>query len=230
MSLEVLAARTERVVSSPDEDEKTKRIVLGAFRRAIENARAQQEDDVDKHQRVLDDLENKFRADVSDQAMRQAANYASKRAALLTSRDSQHRKEVLGRADLLFQSRDANESLVRTRDLMVKELSRVNEVNAVLLADSEKLRDVGGEYTTYDSALKTSRGMLKTMQRRENTDRMLIGFGLLFFLLVVAYILKRRLLPFFSPIGWLIEKVASFALSQTTNATVEATSGTVDEL
>jgi hypothetical protein len=210
MNLETLAARAERIVSAVDEDEKTRRNALSVFRRAIEIAKSQKED-VSKYRVLLEDLESKFRADVSDHAMRQAATYASKRVALLSSNQSQHRKDVLGRADLLTQSRDANESLARTRALMVRELDRVTEVNAVLMAGSEKLRDVAGEYVTYDSSLKTSRGLLKTMQRREATDRILVGFGVVFFLFVVAYILKRRLMPLFSPIGWLLEQLALLA-------------------
>jgi hypothetical protein len=103
---------------------------------------------------------------------------------------------------------------------MVADLARVNEVSSVLLADSEKLRDVGGEYTQYGSSLKTARDLLKTMQRRENTDKILLGFGFLFFILVVLYILKRRLLPFFSPIAWLIETIAFYATGNVTASSV----------
>jgi Sec20 len=218
MILETLAVRTERIVSAPDEEEKNRRNALSVFRRAIEVAQAQNED-VSKYVNLLQELEAKFRSDISDHAMRRAATYASKRVELLSSKESRHRQEVLGRADLLVQSKDANESLVRTRDLLVKELSRVNDVNAVLLADSEKLRDVGGEYTAYDSTLKTSRGLLKNMQRREATDRILVGFGVAFFLFVVAYILKRRLMPLFSPIGWLLDQLASLAANSTATET-----------
>ena len=213
--LDLLLSRTEKIVSDPDEDEKSRRNALKALRRAIEISKAQNVD-VSRHQNELETLESKFRADISDDAMRQAASYASKRAALLSSKESQHRQDVLGRADLLAQSKDANESLIRTRNLMVKELSRVNEVNAVLLADSEKLRDVGGEYTQYGSTIQTSQNLLKNMQRREKTDRLLLGFGFLFFLLVVAYILKRRLLPFFSPVAWLVEQLAKYSTGNTT--------------
>lgn len=217
-SLQAIAARAERVVLDPREDEKQKRAAISALRRGIDLAR-QESEDVSDLVALLERLETKFRADLSDQEMRSAASYASKRAALLSSKESQHRKEVLGRADLLLQSKDATESLVRTRDLMVKEIARANEVSSVLLADSEKLRDVGGQYTDYDASLKTARGMLKNMQRRENTDRLLLAFGFLFFLLVVAYILKRRLMPFFSPFAWLIEKVSVFVATTSTTET-----------
>ena len=224
--LDSLLTRTEKLIENQDEDEKVRRSALSSLRKQIEMARAEQED-VSKYQAALARLETKFRADISDSAMRSAATYANKRVALLSSKQSQRRQDVLGRADLLAQSRDANESLIRTRNMMVKELSRVNEVSTVLLADSEKLRDVGGEYTQYGSALKTSRDLLKTMQRRENTDRMLLGFGFLFFILVVLYILKRRLLPFFSPIAWLIETLAHYATSNNATLASETASETL---
>jgi len=91
---------------------------------------------------------------------------------------------------LAAQSKAANESLFRTRALMVRELTRMSEASKILKDDSEILRDVGGEYSNYSSSLKMSQKILINMQRRDQTDRMLMYFGLTFFLCVVAYIVQ----------------------------------------
>jgi protein transport protein SEC20 len=216
--LSALAVRTERVIANTDADDKLKRTALMSLRRAIDLAKARQEN-VGNFETTLRKLETKFKNELADRAVKSTANYAAKREALLSSKDAQPRGEVLGRADLLAQSRDATESLARTRNLMMKEVSRFGEVNSILVADSEKLRAVGNEYTEYGSTLQVSQNLTKNMQRREQTDRILLGFGFLFFLAVVLYILKRRLMPFFSPIGWFVEFLAAYAVNSSVNTT-----------
>lgn len=196
----------DNVTQSSDAEEASRK-ALTKLKRAVSLAKAQGNAQVDETK--ADDLEHQFRTLLLDRESRKQASFASKRVQLLTSNVSQHRKDVLGNADLLAQSRDANESLLRTRDLIVGELARLGEVGKVLTDDSERIRDVGEEYNAYDGALNTAKGILKNMQRRENTDRMLLGFGLGFFVLVVLYILKRRLMPFFSPLAWLLEMVVN---------------------
>ena len=53
------------------------------------------------------------------------------------------------------------------------------------------------EMDTIGSNVKVSSRLITKYQRRELTDKILIGFALLFFFGVVLYILKKRLL------GWI---------------------------
>ena len=82
MNWDNLVTTTQRAVETIDDDDKV-RAALGKFRRSIEIARAQKED-VTEYEVIFAKLEAKFRADVSDRAMRKAASYASKRTELLS--------------------------------------------------------------------------------------------------------------------------------------------------
>ena len=104
-------------------------------------------------------------------------------------------------------SRQANESLIRTRNIIVQQLSRVTEVGAVLNSDAEKLRDTDKELNDYANNLQTSGGMIKNLQRRENTDRMLVYFGFGFPVLVSAFIVFKRVRHLISPLVWLVDKL-----------------------
>jgi protein transport protein SEC20 len=67
-----------------------------------------------------------------------------------------------------------------------------------------------GEYHAYDEVLKRGKGLITKLNQADWTDRLLIGFGLLVFSLVVMYILKKRIADrgislvgyLFMPIRW----------------------------
>lgn len=217
MNLEAMASSAEQVLSSACEDEDKARMALGKYRRAIEAAKAERED-VSRHEQRLEEFETKFRADLSDKSMRKAATYAAKRSELLSSTGTtQSRKDMIGRADLLATSRDITSSLARTRDMLAREGERVNEVGKTLQSDSEIVWSVENEYSAYGQQVKTAESMLKNMQRREQTDKMLLQCGFAFFILVVAYILKRRLMPLFSPLTWVAEQVSVWMFANSTD-------------
>ena len=153
----------------------------------------------DDAQNELAKFETRLKAAVQTHA---STSHKQRREALLSS------KVAVAKPDVSAQSKAANESLLRTRNLMVRELRRVSEASSVLKDDSERLKDVGGEYQSYSSSLKVSQKLLVNMQRRERTDELLMYAGLGFFLCVVAYIVQRRFLPFVAPFAWLVQTVA----------------------
>lgn len=58
---------------------------------------------------------------------------------------------------------------------------------------SKTLRATVGEYHAYDEVLKRGKGLITKLNQADWTDRLLTGFGLLVFSLVVMYILKKRI-------------------------------------
>ncbi|KAG0257461.1 hypothetical protein DFQ27_005129, partial [Actinomortierella ambigua] len=94
---------------------------------------------------------------------------------------------------LLNTSKEHNESLSRTLKLMQQEVERTAHSAKVIDDSSRTLRSTVNEYQTYDEVLKRGKHLITKLSQADWTDRLLIGFGLLVFSLVVLYILKKRI-------------------------------------
>ncbi|KAI9019752.1 Sec20-domain-containing protein [Hyaloraphidium curvatum] len=104
--------------------------------------------------------------------------------------------------DTSNQLTDAMRSAVQ---MLSTEVERSAQANLVLDESTQTLGKTTGEYRTYGSLMRTSRELVSRIASRDWTDRLLIFFGLLVFLLTVLYILRRRawFVPSFSWIWWL---------------------------
>lgn len=77
---------------------------------------------------------------------------------------------------------------------------------------SKTLKETVHEYQTYDEVLKRGKNLITKLNQADWIDRLLIGFGLLLFSLVVMYILKKRIADrgvslisyLFMPIRWMV--------------------------
>lgn len=77
---------------------------------------------------------------------------------------------------------------------------------------SRTLRSTVNEYQTYEEVLKQGKNLIAKLSQADWMDRLLIGFGVLVFSLVVMYILKKRIADrgisllgyFFMPIRWFL--------------------------
>ena len=58
---------------------------------------------------------------------------------------------------------------------------------------SHLMADASGEHKNLESHLGIGRGLVRRLERREWTDRMLIGFATGVFFLIVLYVLKQRM-------------------------------------
>ncbi|KAF9986403.1 hypothetical protein BGZ65_007756 [Modicella reniformis] len=111
---------------------------------------------------------------------------------------------------LLSTSREQNESLSRTLKLMQQEVERTAHSAKVIDDSSKTLKSTVNEYQTYDEVLKRGKNLITKLNQADWMDRLLIGFGLLLFSLVVMYILKKRIADrgislisyLFMPIRW----------------------------
>ncbi|KAH9258875.1 hypothetical protein BASA81_002939 [Batrachochytrium salamandrivorans] len=198
----VLAAERE------NEDAGKKLALLGRLRRALDLADPGDAETI-KYRQQLAQLETQYKADAANRAAERAQLHSANRVALLSSSSlpAPNASASSSRAQLLSKSREANESLVRTRNIIVQQLGRVTEVGQVLSSDAEKLRDTDKELHDYAHSLHTSGGMIKTLQRREMTDRVLIYLGFGFLVLVAAYIVLKRVWRLISPLVWLVDKL-----------------------
>ncbi|KAF9544101.1 hypothetical protein EC957_012396 [Mortierella hygrophila] len=94
---------------------------------------------------------------------------------------------------MLNTSKEHNESLSRTLKLMREEVERTAHSAKVIDESSKTLKVTVGEYHAYDEVLKRGKGLITKLNQADWMDRLLIGFGLLVFSLVVMYILKKRI-------------------------------------
>ncbi|KAF9965269.1 hypothetical protein BGZ70_005139 [Mortierella alpina] len=113
---------------------------------------------------------------------------------------------------MLNTSKEHNESLSRTLKLMQQEVERTAHSAKVIDESSKTLKATVNEYRTYDEVLKRGKNLITKLNQADWLDRLLIGFGLLVFSLVVMYILKKRIADrgvsllsyLFMPIRWML--------------------------
>ncbi|KAG0302254.1 Vesicle transport protein S20 [Linnemannia gamsii] len=146
---------------------------------------------------MLEKIETQFKQ--QQQALRQA---------ILSSKQTIDREAKSERELLLKGSMSAIElSEIRRRGA-----ARGSESEYMLNTNesSKTLKATVGEYHAYDEVLKRGKGLITKLNQADWTDRLLIGFGLLVFSLVVMYILKKRIADrgislvgyLFMPIRW----------------------------
>ncbi|CAG8686064.1 9961_t:CDS:2 [Racocetra persica] len=142
---------------------------------------------------------------------------ASIRRAVLTSKQNIEREAkieremLLGRVDgrnsfafemrrrnftsedaLLHSASDVTDALRRTTQLMQQEIERSAYSAKILDESSRALKSTYSEYRGFSSVLRGSKQLITKLEQIDWTDRLLILFGLLVFVLVVFYILKKR--------------------------------------
>ncbi|CAG8531334.1 12885_t:CDS:2 [Cetraspora pellucida] len=142
---------------------------------------------------------------------------ASIRRAVLTSKQNIEREAkieremLLGRVDgrnsfafemrrrnftsedaLLHSASDVTDALRRTTQLMQQEIERSAYSAKVLDESSRALKSTYSEYRGFSSVLRGSKQLITKLEQIDWTDRLLILFGLLVFVLVVLYVLKKR--------------------------------------
>jgi len=151
------------------------------------------------------------------------------------------RQDLLGSDDALKQrnrelametemqnSQSFTEALKRTRGLLAREISRSSTAHDVLVSSTKVVDSTKAEYNVFGEALARGRSLAGRLIRRERTDRILVLTALLFYVLTIIYVVRRRLptwVPsFYLLIPWLISFVyqpsdGSETLKNITNST-----------
>ncbi|KAJ1965387.1 Vesicle transport protein S20 [Dimargaris xerosporica] len=152
------------------------------------------------------------------QELLKGASLETVRANELRRRRAAEGSVVLGAAN------DVTESLRRTTQLMSSEIDH-SLTNAAQLEESSTLvRSALGEHQTLSSLLRTSQLVISKLEQGDLTDRLLLLFGLIVFITVVLYILKKRLwFPGSGVLRWVAHILFSSPASVTTSATLKTT-------
>lgn len=90
-------------------------------------------------------------------------------------------------------SQDVTTALERTLGLLSQELEKSSFSSQLLDESSQSLTSISLEYTSFSSLIKSSTHLIKTMERADFYDRLMVFASFAFFLLCVGYILKRRI-------------------------------------
>eukprot|EP01114_Cavostelium_apophysatum_P019145 TRINITY_DN6084_c0_g1_i1.p1 TRINITY_DN6084_c0_g1~~TRINITY_DN6084_c0_g1_i1.p1 ORF type:complete len:257 (-),score=41.77 TRINITY_DN6084_c0_g1_i1:25-795(-) len=97
------------------------------------------------------------------------------------------------RQDIVRASQELTDTLTRIRHRMHSETQKTSDTLTELARSSRGIGDIMNEHDDVASSIRQGKGMLSKLKRRDFTDRLLIVFGFIFFLLVVFYVVKSRL-------------------------------------
>ncbi|CAG8534860.1 4936_t:CDS:2 [Ambispora gerdemannii] len=110
------------------------------------------------------------------------------------------RRNLSSDDSVLRATDDVTKTLQRTVQLMQQEIER-SAYSAKSLEDSSRiLKSTYNEFRGFTAVVRGSKQLITKLEQSDWTDRLLILFGLFVFILVVLYILKRRVLDV--GIGW----------------------------
>ena len=89
---------------------------------------------------------------------------------------------------------DVTDALRRTVSLMQAELERSVLTTQMLDSSTASLRSTSLQHDTLNSVMSTSKQLITALEKSDWLDRILIISGFVFFLLVVLFILKQRII------------------------------------
>ncbi|KDN52559.1 Sec20-domain-containing protein [Tilletiaria anomala UBC 951] len=124
-----------------------------------------------------------------------ARNEAALRAELSLDRMDKKASRLTDRSGddrLQTASEDVSDALRRTVALMSQELEKSTFSAQMLDESSSALRTISLEYSSFSSLIKSSTRLIKSMERQDLHDRLMVMGSMLFFLFCVVYILKVR--------------------------------------
>ncbi|KAL6300419.1 Sec20-domain-containing protein [Sparassis latifolia] len=151
---------------------------------------------VDEFRDALTSLRKDTRAAVLASKRVIDANQLSSREELLRSSavtEKQTLNEKVTEDALMKANNDVTEALQRTINLMQGELERSVLSSQLLDSSTAALRSTSSTHDVLDGLMSASKQLITALEKSDWLDRLLILAGLAFFLLVVLFILKQRL-------------------------------------
>ncbi|KAJ3705280.1 hypothetical protein LUZ61_008985 [Rhynchospora tenuis] len=105
------------------------------------------------------------------------------------------RRHLHGRTKAAMTSgaESITKSFRRTHQIMVQEVERSASTLATFDESASILRNAESEYEGHGSLLARTCGLLSTMRHEDVTDRMILVFGFLIFLMAVLYVVSKRI-------------------------------------
>ncbi|KIY61527.1 Sec20-domain-containing protein [Cylindrobasidium torrendii FP15055 ss-10] len=118
----------------------------------------------------------------------------SNREELLKSNVASKKYDEKSTGDLLMKANnDVTDALQRTIGLMQGELEKSVLSTQMLESSTATLRSTSATHDTLTNVMGTSKQLITALEKADWMDRMLIMAALLFFILVVLFIIKQRL-------------------------------------
>ncbi|KAF8809472.1 Sec20-domain-containing protein [Phlegmacium glaucopus] len=109
-------------------------------------------------------------------------------------KDKQDSSEKSTDDALMKASSDVTDALRRTVSLMQAELERSVLTTQMLVSSTATLRSTSLQHDALNSVMSTSKQLITALEKSDWLDRILIISGFVFFLLVVLFILKQRII------------------------------------
>ncbi|KAF9055800.1 Sec20-domain-containing protein [Panaeolus papilionaceus] len=95
---------------------------------------------------------------------------------------------------LMKANSDVTDALRRTIAMMQAELERSVLTTQMLDSSTDALRSTSGQHDTLNAVMSTSKHLITALEKSDWLDRVLLISAFVFFLLVVLFILKQRIL------------------------------------
>jgi len=104
-----------------------------------------------------------------------------------------NRKKGANNKSLLKGHEELTDSLRQAVQMLTEEVQKSSQ-NSKLLDDSTStLSKTSEEYKKYGNALNSNKKVVSSLKRRDLTDKILLGLGLLFFICTVLYVIGKRI-------------------------------------
>lgn len=113
--------------------------------------------------------------------------------------EKQARARMLDKAKLIDKSRDVTASLRRVKKHIMRELERIESTEKMLEEDSKIMQETSLTQESYQQATDTARRVLSSIERKQRRDELLVVAGRGLFVLVVVYIISKRIPSFLIP-------------------------------
>lgn len=124
---------------------------------------------------------------------RNAERHAAQERDLLLRRRKGDTGQTLAKKSALRTAERGTTSLREANAMMMREVQRMQAARSEVDDVSGLMRDAAAQHKDLEGHLGIGRGLVTRLERREWTDRMLIGFATAVFFLIVLYILQQRL-------------------------------------
>ncbi|KAG8981479.1 hypothetical protein FRB94_008779 [Tulasnella sp. JGI-2019a] len=111
-----------------------------------------------------------------------------------TNPSSKEGEKLQGEDALMKAHNDVTDAFRRTTTLMQQELERSVLTSQMFDESSKTLQSTSDLYTAFGTLLNTSKALVTAMERSDWLDRLFIFSSLALFLMVAAYIVKKRLI------------------------------------
>lgn len=143
-------------------------------------------------------------------------------------RQSRQGDEGRGAEGALKKTEEVNRSLHRLRDNMLSNNDHATAALEALRKQTKSVDDTHAKYGEYGAALQSGEGLVSKLQQRQRTDAFLLVIGLIFFFLVCAFIVLKRvggLVQFFSFFFALFSGASSNPAADTANDIIASGGG-----